>query len=237
MGFRDPVTSVPGVDTGDGGATGVRLYNLNTVAGGAAYATGVAEWYTPYGLGSLRMSVNASADGSTTQGAQTTLAGIGDFHRAGPVMHMDVVESAVSGYDTRAGWTGADYVDLGGADLRNVRKPDLIPVAAFGGWDVPAGSLFGGWRDAQKLVHLRGWLRNLSAFQPTGSGAEILCVLPPELCPIGNPIPFPLIPVSVSSTLGIQVNIQANGQVTIARPYAATIGAGAVWNFHGITYE
>jgi hypothetical protein len=104
-------------------------------------------------------------------------------------------------------------------------------IAAATGW-TGAGlkvALFPGG-----LVRLGGWVTNTGGFTPSGNGAEVLATI---TSPAHRPsaVKFFQIPVSVGQT-SIQVNVNTNGTIVIARPSSVAVPAGCAWSLDGVVW-
>lgn len=121
-------------------------------------------------------------------------------------------------------WTGSGWQYIGGG------TPPTTPVTINPtGWTNLNLVCF---RDGSGKRGLDGWAQNQGAFAP--AGGELIGTIPDAAL---RPASTKLIDVKVSiAHTVLQVEVRTTGALVIARPFATTIGANAVWSFDGASW-
>jgi hypothetical protein len=223
VGFREPLTSVPGLDTGPYSSAGVRIYEDNS----AGYPRGVVEFYSGVDpsafLTASPFLVQQPGGGYTSAGSSTKLTGVDDHGTTAPRLQLDVREAQTGGYRGVAQLT-ADELQLPAAVYGPMRTRVLLSSlvtygAGFVDYDVMTpGSAYG---KAELFVDAAGRCRidgvlGCTAALAAGAAATIFTGLPAQYRPKRN-----------------QIFAQAVGGNTFARVDISPTGTSQVVNTGG----
>ncbi len=110
MGFREPLTTAEGVDTGDGLGAGVRVYGHDV----GGFPQGVVEFYNGYTAPAQWTATPFLTDQGggvfTSVGSSTRLEGLDDHGIAAPALELNVEEQPAGGYAPVARLTAHRFV-------------------------------------------------------------------------------------------------------------------------------